>query len=127
MKIAVITGASAGIGRELVLAVDKAKDLDEIWVIARRRERLEELKTLCRTKILPIPLDLTRNTSIEEYRAFLIMEKPEIKLLINGAGFGVFGPFEERSINDQLDSLRLNVIALTAMCYASLPYMKKGS
>ncbi|MBR0114062.1 MAG: SDR family NAD(P)-dependent oxidoreductase, partial [Firmicutes bacterium] len=47
--------------------------------------------------------------------------------LINGAGFGVFGPFEERSINDQLDSLRLNVIALTAMCYASLPYMKKGS
>ncbi|MBQ1524368.1 MAG: SDR family NAD(P)-dependent oxidoreductase, partial [Firmicutes bacterium] len=75
MKIAVITGASAGIGRELVLAVDKAKDLDEIWVIARRRERLEELKTLCRTKIRPIPLDLTRNTSIEEYRAFLIMEK----------------------------------------------------
>ncbi|MBQ1888380.1 MAG: SDR family NAD(P)-dependent oxidoreductase [Firmicutes bacterium] len=127
MKIVVITGASAGIGRELVLAVDKAKDLDEIWVIARRRERLEELKTLCRTKIRPIPLDLTRNTSIEEYRAFLIMEKPEISLLINGAGFGVFGPFEERSINDQLDSLRLNVIALTAMCYASLPYMKKGS
>ena len=44
MNIAVITGASAGIGRELVYAVDKDARYDEIWVIARRKERLEELR-----------------------------------------------------------------------------------
>ena len=40
MKIAVITGASSGMGRAFVKAVDRAYDLDELWVIARRRERL---------------------------------------------------------------------------------------
>ena len=59
MNIAVITGASAGIGRELVYAVDKDAEYDEIWVIARRKERLEELRGKCRNPIRPIALDLS--------------------------------------------------------------------
>ena len=58
MKIAVITGASSGMGREFVYHIDKNYDLSEIWVIARREERLNELKAECRTAIRPIPLDL---------------------------------------------------------------------
>ena len=61
MNIAVITGASAGIGRELVYAVDKDARYDEIWVIARRKERLEELRDKCTNPIPPLPPALGRD------------------------------------------------------------------
>ena len=126
MRIAVITGASSGIGREFVYAVDRREKLDEIWVIARRKERLEELQEKCRNQIRPVPLDLSEDSGIEEYRSLLEAEKPEISLLVNAAGFGVFGLFEENDLQKQLKSARLNALSLTAMCHVSLPYMKSG-
>lgn len=126
MKIAVVTGASAGIGREFVYAIDRLERFDEIWVIARRRERLEELAGKCRNKIRPIALDLSRADSVEEYRALLEKEQPEVALLINAAGCGVFGPFAEKDLQKQLASASLNALTLTAMCHVSLPYMKEG-
>ena len=123
MKIAVITGASAGIGREFVYAVDKYDTFDEIWVIARRRERLEELAAKCRNPIRPIALDLSDLGSIDEYKALLEKEQPQIGILVNAAGCGVFGPFEEKELDKLLASARLNSLALTAMCHVSLPYM----
>lgn len=127
MKIAVITGASSGIGKEFVLAVDKQEQYDEIWVIARRAERLEELKSACKNSIRPIALDLSEPESIESYAGLLKAEQPEIALLINAAGCGVFGPFEEKELDKLLSSARLNSLALTAMCHVSLPYMRSGS
>lgn len=127
MKIAVITGASAGIGREFVYAVDKYDSFDEIWVIARRRERLEELAAKCRDPIRPIALDLSDLGSIDEYKALLEKEQPQISILVNAAGCGVFGPFEEKELDKLLASARLNSLALTAMCHVSLPYMTSGS
>ena len=88
MNIAVITGASAGIGRELVYAVDKDARYDEIWVIARRKERLEELRDKCTNPIRPIALDLSDLSSIDAYQALLEQEQPEIKMLVNAAGCG---------------------------------------
>lgn len=127
MKIAVITGASAGIGREFVYAVDKYDTFDEIWVIARRRERLEELAAKCRNPIRSIALDLSDLGSIDEYKALLEKEQPQIGILVNAAGCGVFGPFEEKELDKLLASARLNSLALTAMCHVSLPYMTSGS
>ena len=127
MKIAVITGASAGIGREFVRAVDRQMDFDEIWVIARRAERLEELRAQCRNQLRPIPLDLSRRESLECYRALLEQEHPEIRLLINAAGCGVFGPFAEKDLDALLSSAQLNSLSLTAMCHMSLPYMSAGA
>ena len=126
MKIAVITGASAGIGREFVYAVDREEVFDEIWVIARRKERLEELCTRCRNAVRPIALDLSDLSSIDVYRSLLEAEQPEIALLINAAGCGVFGPFAEKDLTQQLKSAALNALALTGMCHASLPYMRAG-
>ena len=126
MKIAVVTGASSGIGRELVYAIDREKKLDEIWVIARRADRLEELRSKCRNQIRPLALDLVKDESIAAYQALLEKEQPEIHLLVNAAGFGVFGPFAESDLQKVLDSARLNALSLTAMCHVSLPYMQKG-
>ena len=108
MNIAVITGASAGIGRELVYAVDKDAEYDEIWVIARRKERLEELRGKCRNPIRPIALDLSDLSSIDAYQALLEQEQPEIRMLVNAAGCGVFGPFAEADRKKLISSAQLN-------------------
>lgn len=127
MKIAVITGASSGMGREFVYALDKDEKFDELWVIARREHRLEELKAKCRAKVRPIPLDLLDKESYKVYRRMLEEEKPEIAVLVNAAGFGLFGVFKDMDMDEQLDIVELNSKALTAMCHMSIPYMAKGS
>lgn len=127
MKIAVITGASSGMGREFVYALDRDEEFDELWVIARREQRLLELKEKCRAKIRPIVLDLQTRESFALYRQLLEQEKPEIAVLVNAAGFGLFGAFMDMDMDRQLDIIDLNSRALTAMCYMSVPYMNKGS
>ena len=127
MKIAVITGASSGMGREFVYALDRDEEFDELWVIARREQRLLELKEKCRAKIRPIVLDLQPRESFALYRQLLEQERPEIAVLVNAAGFGLFGAFMDMDMDRQLDIIDLNSRALTAMCYMSVPYMKKGS
>ena len=126
MRIAVITGASSGMGREFVYALDRDEVFDEIWVIARRRERLEELAAKCRAKIRVFALDLRERESFSVYEKALAEEKPEIAVLVNAAGCGLFGVFKEMDLGQQLDIIELNDKALTAMCYLSIPYMKKG-
>ena len=127
MKIAVITGASSGMGREFVYALDRDEEFDELWVIARREQRLLELKEKCRARIRPIVLDLQTRESFALYRQLLEQEKPEIAVLVNAAGFGLFGAFMDMDMDRQLDIIDLNSRALTAMCYMSVPYMAKGS
>ena len=127
MKIAVITGASSGMGREFVYALDRDEEFDELWVIARREQRLLELKEKCRARIRPIVLDLQTRESFALYRQLLEQEKPEIAVLVNAAGFGLFGAFMDMDMDRQLDIIDLNSRALTAMCYMSVPYMARGS
>ena len=126
MDIAVITGASSGMGKEFVYALDKQQPLDEIWVIARREEALAKLQDKCRATIRPVALDLGSRDSFVAYKALLDEYKPNIKVLVNAAGFGLFGVFEQMDMDRQLDIIDLNSRALTAMCYMSIPYMEKG-
>lgn len=127
MKIAVITGASSGMGREFVLQLDRSEDFDEIWVIARRKERLESLAVEVKAPLRAISLDLTREESFEEYRALLEKEKPVVSVLVNGSGFGKFKKFEESSLRDCCAMIDLNAKALMAMTHVTLPYMERGS
>ena len=127
MKIAVITGASSGMGREFVYALDKDEQFDQLWVIARRAERLEQLQDRCRAQLRPIVLDLLDMGSFDKLRQLLAREKPEIAVLVNAAGFGLFGAFIQMDMQKQLDIIDLNSRALTAMCHLCIPYMAKGS
>ncbi len=127
MKIAVITGASSGMGREFAYAIDKEFELDEIWIIARREEKLRELNDRCRTAVRPVALDLLERESYQKYKEMLETEKPEIQVLVNAAGFGLFGTFTEMDMDKQLDIIQLNDQALTAMSHISIPYMPAGS
>ena len=127
MKIAVITGASSGMGLEFAKAIDAEETLDEIWLIARRRERLEELSKSLRAKCRILPMDLGKSESFDEYRALLEKEKPLISTLCNAAGFGRFALFTETELEVNLAMIDLNDKALVAMTQLSLPYMKRGS
>ena len=126
MKISVITGAASGMGREFVLAVDREYELDEIWVIDRNGERLETLKSECRTPLRTLAWDLTDKKRFDEYKKMLEDMNPEIALLINDAGYGIFGDFEEMDLGETLGIVDVNDKALTAFCLLSLPYMKEG-
>ena len=126
MKIAVITGASSGMGREFVKQIDANEFFDEIWVIARRKDRLVELSCGARAKIRPISLDLSKKESFTEYENLLKVEDPEVAVLVNGSGFGRFGAFTDIDLDTQLDMIDLNDKALVAMTYLTLPYMNKG-
>lgn len=127
MKIAIITGASSGMGREFVRQLTEKDSFDEVWVIARRRERLEELQSEIPYKVRAIALDLTLSEAFDEYKALLEAEKPEVKVLVNASGYGKFEAFDKLTLEEQLDMIDLNDKALVAMTYITLPYMKSGS
>ena len=127
MKIAIVTGASSGMGREFVLQLGSYVQVDEIWVIARRSEALESLKSEVSTPIRPVCLDLTKAESFDTFAGLLDAEKPDVRLLVNAAGFGKFGNFENISIADDALMIDLNCTALVRMTRLCIPYMGAGS
>ena len=127
MNIAVVTGASSGMGREFVLQLGGYVDVNEIWVIARRKEALSDLQTQVGVSLRILPLDLCQAESFSAYEAALCEHKPNVKLLVNAAGFGKFGKFENIPMEEELRMIDLNCRALVAMTRLTLPYMEKGS
>ena len=127
MKIAIVTGASSGMGREFVKQLSAWVQVEEIWVIARRTEALESLKNEVSLPIRPISLDLCENSSFEAYGQLLEEHQPDVKLLVNAAGFGKFGDFDAVPLEDDLRMIDLNAKSLVAMTRLTLPYMRRGS
>ena len=127
MKIAVVTGASSGMGREFVLQLPQYVAIEEIWVIARREVALESLKAVSSVPVRPVVLDLCQAESFDAYAALLEQEKPDVKLLVNAAGFGKFGTYDKIPLTDDCRMIDLNCKALVAFTRLTLPYMQPGS
>ena len=128
MKIAVITGASSGMGREFAVQVSKLyRNLDEIWVVARRTERLEELKKKLTVPVRIFDGDLGRDYIYERIEKSLDQKQAKIRLLVNAAGYGKMGLTEKLDSLDLCGMIQLNCIALTKMTHLCLPYMERGA
>lgn len=128
MKIAVITGASSGLGKEYAKAVDRnCPDIDEIWLIARRQDKLQEIANSLNKKVRVLALDITNGQNICDYVNLLKTENADVKLLINNAGFGKLGYFYDISTQDNAGMVRLNCEALTVMTSVTLPYMSANA
>ena len=124
MNIAVVTGASSGMGREFVLQLPQYAAVDEIWAIARRKDALETLKSASSIPVRAISLDLCKEESFDTYAALLAEERPNVTLLVNAAGFGKFGAFSRIPMEEELRMVDLNCKALVAMTRLTLPYMQ---
>ena len=124
-KIAVITGASAGMGRICAETVTTWGGIDEVWAIARRGELLETLE--CGVPVRSLPMDLTDRANYKRYAELLKAEQPQVMLLINAAGFGKFCGTLEVPVEENLNMVDLNCQAVQAMCQLSVPYMPHGS
>ena len=127
MNIAIVTGASSGMGREFVRQLSDWVRVDEIWAIARRADALEELKKETAVPVRPVSLDLLKEESFETLQAMLEAEKPTISLLVNAAGFGKFGAYHKVSVADDCRMIDLNCKALVVMTRLCIPYMGPGS
>lgn len=145
MNIAIITGASSGMGKEFAtqLATILTKT-DEIWLLAKRKQPLErlafqltkeiELKR-CKEKshksrdikIRTISVDIADEKKLAHFAEVLMIRNPAISVLVNCAGIGIYGAFEKQSRDEVTQTVRLNVLGLTQLTKYCLPYMRKGS
>jgi hypothetical protein len=122
-RVAIITGASDGIGSELARLM--AKKGHDLALVARRRERLEalaaEISGAGRPSPLVIPLDLAEASAPDALAERLRAAGAEPAMLINNAGFGLQGQVAELHAGEQLRMIDLNVRALTALTLKFLP------
>lgn len=128
MKIAVITGASSGIGVDFAKEIlTQRPEIEKIFVIARRKERLLALKEELGDKIYPLPLDITNPEAVKLYEKELKDNNADVRLLINNAGFGKHGGFDKIPCEENVGMVRLNCEALTVVSSVTLPFMNKGA
>lgn len=128
-KIAIVTGASGGMGREIALLIARRREVDEIWLIARREERLRDLSAELMIHARPriFALDLTKNESVSVLSQALARRRCVISYLVCAAGFGQIGRFDSIPLDTQMSMVDLNCRALTACTHVALPYVRKGS
>lgn len=123
-NIAVITGASSGMGREFVKQLDG--QFDEIWGIGLEKEKLEEVKKEIKSSFISLALDLTDDNSFDIYKDMLEKENVNVSLLVNCSGFGKFGRYDEIDVKSSANMVDLNCKALLKMTELTLPFMKNG-
>ena len=125
MGIAIITGASSGLGNQFAREL-YSRGVREFWFIARREDRMQALGRELGVNAKIISADLTEGAGLEKIRKALEEEKPVVDFLINAAGFGNFGRFDELKAGEAERMIDLNVKALVLITEMTVPYMAKG-
>ncbi len=127
-SVVIIVGASSGMGEQFALQIDaQLRKTDEIWLIARRKDKLTRLASCMRNNTRILAMDITKEGQIERLKDTLDEHNCKIRMLVNCAGYGVIGDFADLGCEEQMGMVRLNCEALTHVTYACLPYMAKGA
>jgi len=124
-KVALVTGASAGIGVEFAKQLSQRGS--DVILVARRKDRLEQLaeqiEKESKQKAYVLEADLAKPDAAKQVRAFVQSKQLQVDILVNNAGFGTYGPFIEQSCDREMEEISLNVSALVALCHEFVPSM----
>lgn len=127
-SIVIVVGASSGMGEEFALQLDAhLRKTDEIWLIARRKDKLEALSRRMRNNTRILAMDITNEAQIERLQDTLIDNDCQIRMLVNCAGYGIIGDFGEIPADRQAGMIRLNCEALTNVTHCCIPFMCRNS
>lgn len=130
-NIAIVTGASSGIGKAFVKEIVKSHGVygsvpfQEIWIVARREDRLNQLRDeLDPVRIVPVVADLSNPESMDVISEKL-NEEPNIRvgLIVNCAGVGKRGLVEDKDVDVIEDTLDINCVSLSKLIKICLPFM----
>lgn len=130
-NIAIITGASSGMGKEFAMQIAQKIDVSELWLISRNENNLKKTQedVLLKTGVpsIIIPLDL-----LDENSFFIVKDKLEksdvnVKILVNSSGFGISGDSSKIDMKKQSNMIDLNCKALFNMTHVASKYMSKDS
>ena len=125
-KIAIVTGASGGMGQVFVRELAK-ETLDEIWIIGRNEQRLFALKNEFGERIMPVCKDLTKNEDILSFSDLLKKQNPSVMWLVNNAGIARMAPSKEFSYSEIEQTIDLNCKAPAVLINICIPFMEKGA
>ncbi|MBQ8294958.1 MAG: SDR family NAD(P)-dependent oxidoreductase [Clostridia bacterium] len=126
-NIAIVTGASSGIGKEFFLSLNNKKaELDEIWVVARSEDKLQALQAQTEIPIRVFPLDLSTMEATQRLEETFETEKPSIRYLICASGFGRFSAIADDDNAVLQNMVDLNCRSIVGVTRAAYPYMAKG-
>ena len=125
-NIAIVTGASCGMGREFVRQLAKKEPcIEEIWAVARNRTALEALQREV-PSVRIFSTDMTKQASFDSLKLVLEKEKPHISWLVCSAGAGTQKEVAKTECRDLENMIQLNCTALTLMTRLCLPYCRNG-
>lgn len=119
-KTALVTGASSGIGKATALQL--LKDGYTVYVAARRTELMEELQ---QQGAIPVKMDITRDEDIVALVEKIRTEQGGVDVLINNAGYAIYGAVEDTGIEDARRQFEVNIFGLARLTQLILPYMRE--
>lgn len=125
-KIAVVTGATGGLGQAFVRALLQ-EDVDAIWAVARNAGKLEALKARYGDRICPVRCDLSSPDELAALARRFDTERPDIRILINNAGVGRMGESSAFTVEEIAGTIDLNCKAVCLLCGYAIPFMSAGA
>ncbi len=121
VRVAVVTGASSGIGREFVRLLVKEQSVDVVYAVARREERLIALKDELGEKVRPLVMDVLNENPLS-----FLQEGELLTWAVHSAGVGYSGACEKLTVKQQTDTVDLNCKAAVSFLTASAEKMQSG-
>lgn len=122
-RIWLITGVSGGLGR--ALALEAAQNGDIVYGTLRKPEQLETFNELAPGKTFGVILDVNQHQNIAPVLADILEQQGRIDVLVNNAGYGLFGAIEELSMEEAREQMETNFFSVLALTQAVLPIMRR--
>ena len=124
-RVAIITGATGGLGTEFVHVINSYASVDEIWAVGRNNDKLNKIKEVY-NKVIPVRADFA-DDGMEIVSRKIEEEKPDIRLLINNAGVGYLGKYENMEPESVKEFCSINCTVPAELISVSLPYMQEDA